>query len=578
MFKLLNYNHKIKTIMGNDYKFTFFLIILFLISSFLDLLGLSLIAPYMSLIIKGELDIQGNIFFGYKLINLDKSSLIHYIGFFIIAVFFLKSLFAICVQYIIIKICKVSQGKVAANLMFLYMHMPYNNYLYKKKGEFFHNIYGLSAAFAQILMTLLRLISEIIIAIAIFIYLTLVDFYILFSLFSVVFITVFIFDTAFKKRLKNWGKVMNDSGENISQTINESMINFKQLKVINGMLFFHERLKNQLKMLINSSVKAEITSISPRFALEFVTITFFILIIVVTATFKSNFSNLIPILTVFAIAIIRLLPFIYNFSSSLSRLRAAVNSIDRIYFTISNYEKYASQENNDIFFPENYKKINQISFDNVSFNYHQDNEYVLKNINIKIKAGEVIGISGKSGSGKTTFIDLLLGLLSPNIGSISYNDEILTEKSLKNFKKNFFYIPQDTFLLNDSIATNIILENEKRLFNKERLYYAMKKSRILDFVERLPKNIEESLGDHGNYLSGGQKQRINLARAVYFNSDILIFDEATNALDKNLELDIFNDFIKSFNEKTIIIVSHRKDVLDLCKYVYEIKDNQLIKK
>ena len=231
-----------------------------------------------------------------------------------------------------------------------------------------------------------------------------------------------------------------------------------------------------------------------------------------------------------------------------------------------------------LWFPENYKKINQISFDNVSFNYHQDNEYVLKNINIKIKAGEVIGISGKSGSGKTTFIDLLLGLLSPNIGSISYNDEILTEKSIKNFKTNFFYIPQDTFLLNDSIATNIILENENKLLNKEKLYYSLKTSRILKYVEGLPKNIEENLGDYGNSLSGGQKQRINLARAVYFSSDILIFDEATNALDKNLELDILNEFIKSFNEKTIRIVSHRKDVLDLCKYVYEINGNQLIKK
>jgi ABC-type bacteriocin/lantibiotic exporter with double-glycine peptidase domain len=231
--------------------------------------------------------------------------------------------------------------------------------------------------------------------------------------------------------------------------------------------------------------------------------------------------------------------------------------------------------------PKNYKlsKINfsdQIELKNIFFKYNNSEDYIIEDANIKIKKNEIIGVIGKNGSGKSTFCNLLLGLLKPQKGSITIDNKIDINKNYADYKKMLGFVPQKIFLINDTIKSNIMFGSENYEIKNFNLDKIKNFSKLLFFALDSNNNlIDYNIGEDGSTLSGGQKQRIAIARALYNETEILIMDEPSNNLDAETENKIIEDLVSSPIKRTIIIISHNRNSLKFCNNIIEIKDRKL---
>jgi len=216
----------------------------------------------------------------------------------------------------------------------------------------------------------------------------------------------------------------------------------------------------------------------------------------------------------------------------------------------------------------------ELVLNNISFYYENPSLKSLKNISLKISSGESIGFIGKSGAGKTTLIDVLLGLLKPQSGSITYN-EVSLENSLDTWLSNVAYLPQQTFLIDDTLQRNIALGVNDKDIDNERLKSSILQSNLYDFVSQLPNGLQTVIGDSGIRLSGGQRQRIALARAFYHNRNVLVMDESTSALDPETEKEIVKEIKFLKGKKTTIVITHKLTTLRNCDRIYQLKDGQI---
>ena len=214
-----------------------------------------------------------------------------------------------------------------------------------------------------------------------------------------------------------------------------------------------------------------------------------------------------------------------------------------------------------------------IELKNVSFKYENNKSYILKDINIKIEKNSKIAIIGKSGSGKTTIVDILIGLLEPTEGSLLIDNEKVSE--LVSWKKRIGYIPQNFYLFDESIKKNVAFGINEENIDENKVIKALEFAQLKGFVDTLEKGIETKVGNQGVKLSGGQKQRIIIARAVYNNPDVLILDEATSAIDEDVEKDFINNLLKIGKNKTIIIISHINSTIENCDKVLKVVDGKI---
>jgi ABC-type multidrug transport system fused ATPase/permease subunit len=280
----------------------------------------------------------------------------------------------------------------------------------------------------------------------------------------------------------------------------------------------------------------------------------------------SSSEQIISTLGLFVAATFRMIPSINRILSSLQNLKYYSSSIDVIFKEFKNETEMV--DNNQ---PSPIDFKHHITIQNLFFSY--ENEEVLKSINLKVAKGETVGIIGESGSGKSTLVDLINGLLVPTKGAI-YVDDVDISAFENNWKDYLGYVGQDIFLLDDTIESNVAFGIQKDQIDESRMDYALKTSQINEFVEGLPKGKLSNVGERGVKLSGGQKQRIGIARVLYNTPEVLIFDEATAALDGKTEKEVINAIYSLKNKKTIIMIAHRLSTLYKCDKIYEIKKGE----
>ena len=272
-------------------------------------------------------------------------------------------------------------------------------------------------------------------------------------------------------------------------------------------------------------------------------------------------------------ATLRILPSVSKIIQSMQSIKFNNAVIDIIYNQLINIK------NKDDNVSYNFTKkldFDSINFNNLKFWYQDEKKITLDDININISKGSKIGIVGKSGSGKSTFINLFCGLLKPKRGNI-FIDNVNLINVCKEFQEGMAYVPQKVTIFDESILFNITLELDEDLIDFSKLNKILKVTEMYDFVYSLSNNIKENVGEKGSKLSGGQCQRIGIARVLYKEKDIIIFDEATSALDENTEIKIFDKIFEIYKEKTILISSHRRSLLNYCDMIYEIKDKKINK-
>ena len=321
----------------------------------------------------------------------------------------------------------------------------------------------------------------------------------------------------------------------------------------------------------------------PRYVVEAVIISFLIIFAFLFVTFnEGNTQNLTSIFGIFAIASIRLLPATGNTIGCISVIRYNIHSLDSLYSELKEAEKNEA-ENSDLSLPHLEKhqlaKLNfqqQISLENLVYKYPNAETNALNNINLTIAKGDSIGLIGKSGSGKTTLVDVLMGLLSPQSGDISVDGVSVLDK-IRAWQNLIGYVPQSIFLIDDTLERNIAFGVPDNQIDRQRVEKAIAAAQLTEVVERLPMGLNTAVGERGVLLSGGQRQRVGIARALYHEKEILVFDEATAALDNETE-NLITDATKALSgSKTIIIIAHRLSTIEHCDLIYQLANGHILK-
>jgi ABC-type bacteriocin/lantibiotic exporter with double-glycine peptidase domain len=273
-----------------------------------------------------------------------------------------------------------------------------------------------------------------------------------------------------------------------------------------------------------------------------------------------------------------LLPSVNRIIYSYQAIQYSKKSCSIIIREFKNFEEYSVNKKSKKTKDKKINFENEIQLKNISFSYGSPDNLILNNLDLNIRKGEVVGIIGKSGSGKSTLVNIILGLLKQNSGNYLIDNVSSDEYSFETKSQLFGYVPQDVYLINDSIKNNIAFGDFDNEFDKNDLAEAIKLSSLDQYVSSLKHKENSIVGERGITLSGGQRQRVSIARALYNKPEILVFDEATSSLDANTENSIINEISNLKNKKTILIITHRESILSICDKVYKLENKTLYEK
>jgi len=574
---MIEYLRKILYLLGDSRKKIPIMLIIFLMSSFLDLVGIGMIAPYIALILDPN-SMDGILAIVGEVVGLPKEreSLLIATSLILLVVFLVKTLSVILINRLIINFSQDQEVRLRSFLMRSYQSLPYVEYLRRNSSEYIHSIHNLTGQFSsQILLPLLRTLSDGMVAIFILGLLAWQNVSALVLLVILLGTIIIFYDKLFRYKVTLYGKRVNEHSTSMVQGIHEGIEGLKEIRILGREKYFINKVVNNAKTFAFYNKKSQILSIAPRYLLEFTMIAFIVLLVVSTLLLGMDVRGLVPTLGVFGVAALRLLPASNSISTSLVQLRYGRDAVNRLYGDLSGIKQFELNDSNSSFEETDHDLFQKLLVDNITFTYPNTKQKILKKISLEIKAGESIGIMGISGSGKTTLIDILLGLLNVQSGRINYNGKPLN-LMLNKWQSQIAYLPQQVFLVDDTLQRNVALGIDDHKINKEQLYKALKQSQLIELAEQLPQGIDTVLGERGIRLSGGQRQRIALARAFYHERDILIMDEATSALDNETEREIVKEIEQLKGDKTMIVIAHRLTTLQHCDRIYELKDGKIV--
>ena len=580
MKKSFIYFNKVLFLLSNSQKKKIIFIIFFMfISLLVELFGLGLIIPIITIFIDYD-SIQNYKTLSYIFKYFGEPSQFTLIISSIIFIFTFFLIKTITVSFILFQQMKFvlnSQSQLSMRLFSFYLKMPYENFIKLNSSLLLKNITKETQLFAiNCIQPLLLISSEILIFFGIILFLIFVEPLGALISFICLFIPGFIFYKFSKNKLINWGYLRMNFDEKRFQMIQDSFGAFKIISIFNKQKFFINKYDDYNLGSADQDLKLRFIDQLPRLLLELFAIIGLSSLLLALVLQNANFNNLIPILGLFAFAVFRIMPSINRILSQFTSLRFSDSVIDELYLILNNSDVLELEDN------KTKNKIisnleNQIELDKVSFKYDGNKNFILKDIDLKIKKNSKIAIVGSSGNGKSTLLDLILGVLKPVSGRILYDNLDIAKNNL-NHLELIGYIPQNIFLIDDTIKNNICFAIDQSEVDVDKLQNAIIKSALFDFIDSLPNGLNTNVGERGVRLSGGQIQRIGIARALYHNPKILILDEATSALDFETEKTIMKSILSLNRDKTIIVVTHRFESVKNCDLVYEITNNNLKQK
>ena len=370
---------------------------------------------------------------------------------------------------------------------------------------------------------------------------------------------IYIFNFYTKNKIQNLGKERVQLDGLLNKSIIQGIKSIKEIKLTNKEnIFLNDFKKNIYKIKINNLIINFIGSV-PRAILEVIIVGLILISIILLKYLDVSKNETITILTIFSLSSIRMLPSINKIIVHLQQIRfrkASLNLINEVLIAHSSKKKISQSSKKNI-----NKVINNIQIEDLSFGYN--NNLIIKNINLELKKNDVLGVVGPTGSGKSTFLDLLSGLLNSTNGKILINGTDINK--IKNTWQNqIAYVSQKIYLMDESIEKNISFELNPDFIDREKVADAILKSELKEFIDQLELKEKTKIGENATKLSGGQIQRVAIARALYMNKQILILDESTSALDEKTEEKIINTILKQVENKILIIVSHNKSIMKYC--------------
>jgi ABC-type bacteriocin/lantibiotic exporter with double-glycine peptidase domain len=544
-------------LLNKNYIIVIATVFLALASSLFEIFSIGLLIPLLNLVVKGG---------GGHLFSIN-FSLIHIIILFgVVSIFsgFLRLLQLYWNSRVAFELGTRLNHEIYKRLIF----QSFKEYNTKKTSDIIdvltkkadNVIYG-------VLLQSINFVTSCILAIFILSIVVFIDPFISISTFSLIGIIYLMIMLIGRSKLKSISAVANNTSSVIIKSIQESFGMFKDIILDRSQNTFLTQFDIKDSKLRRAQSEITFLTAYPRYAIESCAMLGISFVIYFYLDSESGVNSLIPILGMMAISSQRLLPVMQIIYSSWANIVACQEQLYELNNILS---KDITKSSMDV---AKTKFNSVITLDNVSVCY--ENNFILNNININLLKGNLVAIVGASGSGKSTFIDLLLGFLKPDTGTILVDGSPRTDENLEHFQTLFSHVPQNIYLIDGSIEENITLNSFDDNVDRFRLTKCINQSGLSDFVSSLPLGIDTLVGENGSWISGGQRQRIGIARALYKGSEILVLDESTSALDSDTERFVIMNLQKLKSDITIIIVTHNEYVIRSADIIFEISNKSI---
>jgi len=544
---------------------------------FLEVLSISSIFPFMAIVTDPGI-IQENKYlyfiYNYFSFSSDKEFLV-WSGITVISLITITNAYNAYINWKIFDFVYSLTHRLSLRLLRGYLLQPYAFFLNRNSSDLSKNILAeVSRSVSGVILPGLNTFAKMAVTIFLFILLMYINYQVALGILFVIGGMYFLIYKLVRNKLKALGEAATKAVSKRYKLSNESMHGIKDLKLKGNESNYIDRFSEYDAEFNRNGAIGSIVALLPRFILETIVFGGIVLVVIILINSGQNGQTIIPILSLYALAGYRLMPALQQIYVGFVQLKYNTPALDILINDFKEINEDIEMININLLPKLTFKKSIELS--SIHYKYPDTSEFILKDLNLEIFHNTTVGFVGPSGSGKTTLIDIVLGLLEFESGEYFVDNKKINKDNLASWQKNFGYVSQDIYLADDTIEHNIAFSIAYEEIDNNRVKAAAKLANIDEFIQSLPDGYDTYTGDRGVRLSGGQRQRIGIARALYFNPEILVLDEATSSLDGSTE-DVIMDAIHNLShDKTIIIIAHRLETVMECDVIHFVNDGVIV--
>lgn len=496
---------------------------------------------------------------------------------FLIALYVAKSTFQFLLQKNLYRFVYSNQFKTASSLMKNFVRREYEYYLDAETSVIQRSITADVSNMYALIMSVLQIASEAIVAVFLVIALAIEDPVMTVIIAVLLLVTLVVIKNIIKPIMNRTGKENQDYGASMFAWISQTVQGIKEIKVAGREQYFIGEYCKVGEGYVKAMERFSLFNNTPKLLIETVCMAGLLGYIMVLIVSGADVSGMVSLFAAFGIAAMRLLPAASRINNQLTSM--AFN--EPFFFNVSdNLIEETDEAHTDLSYAvvakEKLPVTSEVKLADITYHYPNSDKLIFDHATVSFPIGKSIGIVGASGAGKTTIIDILLGLLKLQGGKV-LADDVDIQEHYREWLANVGYIPQMIFLLDADIRKNVAFGVPEEEIDDEKLWYALKEAQLDEFVKTLPEGVHTGIGERGIRLSGGQRQRIGIARALYNNPEVLILDEATSALDNDTEAAIMESINRLHGKKTLVIIAHRLQTIEKCDMVFRVEDGKILK-
>tara|TARA_B100000029_G_scaffold92130_1_gene82051 strand:- start:2984 stop:4810 length:1827 start_codon:yes stop_codon:yes gene_type:complete len=557
-----------KVISHKDKKHLIFLGIVKFFSGLFDMIGIASVAPFIMVVTNRKILDSNSIILKIKeTFELNNNEVIIFFAVTSILVIMFNQFFRIFTLWYENYASHKVWLNIHTQLFKYYVNQPFSFHLQRNSNSLLERMsVRANAAVAGVINPFFQILGHFFVLCFLSLLLILANPFVAIVLMIVTSIFYLLIFSKLRKKISAYGKFSPEFSTKTFKLVEQALKSIKDIKIKNNASYYTNLFNPLAKKYANTQVKLQVFSLVPRNLLEIFAYTFgFCLVLYFVMGESQRFNEIAVLIGIYAITLQKLLPAIQGAYQSIAQYKYYKPSFDIIYSELVESQESSKKPDQQNYVNGQYNFTDKLNFKNIKFNYPNSDKDVLDIQNLELHKGKFIGITGKSGSGKSTFVDILTGLLPPTKGNIFLDGRKIENNMNKKLQSCIGYVPQFSFMADDTIKNNIALGLKPELIDFERIKKAAEIANISEFIKKeLPSGYETIIGEDGVKLSGGQRQRICIARAIYRYPQILIFDEATNSLDSLTENKIIDSITKFEKIKTIVMVTHRVSTLKVC--------------
>lgn len=552
--------------------------IMILIGAALETVGVSMIVPLAQAILDAETLAENSyVQMVMQWLHLENmNQFVVLLLFAVVFVFVFKNVYLLLMNYVQAKFVSNNQFLTVNYMMEEYLNRPYEFYLNADIPTVFRTVDTDVPRVFVVLMDFIQLMTEVVVSVFLCVVLVVVDPAMTILIACILLGMTFIIVKILKPRMNSLGQENQEMQARMGKWRNQSIFGIKEVKVLHKEPFFVENFSIYSERVAKVNSVYTVLNNMPRLLIETICIAGILSYMAVSILLGKNLADLAPQIMAFAVAAVRLMPSVNRINTHVNNIAFFGPSVEYVHDNVDfkDYKEGKGKNRNQLEEKDRLQIKDAIKIEKVTYSYPNTNKKILDMADMEIPIGKSVGIIGPSGAGKTTLVDIILGLLKVQEGNILCGDKDVMEHYAA-WLSNIGYIAQNIYLTDDSIRENVAFGVNKKEIDDKRVWEVLEEAQLKEFVESLPEGLNTSVGERGVRISGGQRQRLGIARALYHNPDILVFDEATSALDTETETAIMEAIDKFHGKKTLIIIAHRLRTIENCDMIFKVDQGKI---